>query len=78
MSIEIIAATLGMYVSNSGTYQLKDNTITLKPTVSLWPSVMNNEIWTYGYSFEKDYLILHFGKEENGKRPGKIYYKRLE
>jgi len=77
VSNKTLKETLGDFVSNSGTYELKDNRITFKFIVALWPNYMNH-IQTSGYYFEKKMLVIQWGEKKNGKWPGKAYLKRLE
>ncbi len=46
------------YVSNAGTYEVSESTLTTKPMVSLWPNFMEGGSATYTYSMEKDMLTL--------------------
>jgi hypothetical protein len=49
------------FVANSGTYEIEGSSLTVRPTVALWPNYMEGGSTIYEYEIEGDELVLTTG-----------------
>ena len=79
ISPDTLKQSFGRYISNSGTYNLKKDSIQFVPYVSLHPAYMQKEKTTNRFMIKGKLLIFIWeGKNEKGKWVGKRTWERVE
>lgn len=58
LTTEQLRSIFMTFVANSGTYEIDGSSLTVRPSVALWPNYMEGGSTTYEYMIEGDELVL--------------------